>query len=58
MLNLVEVEEEWAMLLMLLRSLLDIPPVEEGPVSTTAHAFAESYDILRKLDAVKNKKNI
>ena len=28
-----------------------MPPVEEGPVSTTAHAFAESYDILKKLDA-------
>ena len=30
-----------------------MPPVEEGPVSTTAHAFAESYDILKKLDAEK-----
>ena len=32
-----------------------MPPVDEGPVSTTAHAFAESQDIRRKLDAANKE---
>ena len=48
-------EECWA-LLRSLRLLLR-PPVEEGPVSTTAHA-AGSYDIRRKLDAETERNTV
>ena len=57
MLNLDEDEGEWAML-RLFRLLVEIPPVDEGPVSTTAHALAESYELFRKLDAENQRKKL